>query len=61
MKLSFAEAKGIQKYNKFAAGEGEEGTEQLESSTNGGAYEKSGQSVIATLKTNPASNLGVTK
>jgi hypothetical protein len=61
MKLSFAEAKGIQKYNKFAAGEGEAGEEQLESSTNGGAYEKSGQSVIATLKTNPASNLGVTK
>jgi len=59
-KLSFAETKGIQKYSKFLAGEGEAGEEQLESSVSGGAYEKSGQSVIATLKSVPASNLGVT-
>jgi hypothetical protein len=60
-KLTFAESKGVQKYTKFAAGEGEAGEEQLESSTNGGAYEKSGQSVIATLKSVPAGNLGGTK
>jgi len=58
-KLTFAEASGIQKYNHFVEGEG--GTEQLESSTNGAAFEKSGQSVIATLKSTPASNLGFTK
>jgi hypothetical protein len=60
-KLTFAEAKGIQKYNKFVVGEGEAGTEQLESSTNGAAFEKSGQSAIATLKSVPAGNLGGTK
>jgi hypothetical protein len=59
-KLTFAESKGIQKYTKFVAGEGEAGEEQLESSVGGGAYEKSGQSVIATLKSTPASNLGFT-
>jgi len=58
-KLTLAEAKGVQKYSKFIEGEG--GTEQLEASVAGGAYEKSGQSVIATLKSTPASNLGVTK
>jgi hypothetical protein len=59
-KLTFAESKGKQKYNKFIAGEGEAGEEQLESSVGGGAYELSGQSVIATLKTIPAGNLGIT-
>jgi hypothetical protein len=59
-KLTFAEAKGIQKYVKFVAGEGEAGEEQLESSVGGAAFEKSGQSVIATLKTTPAGQLGVT-
>jgi hypothetical protein len=59
-KLSFAEAKGIQKYTKFIAGEGEAGTEQLESSVSGNPYELSGQSVIVTLKSTPASNLGFT-
>jgi len=59
-KLTFAETKGIQKYSKFLAGEGEAGEEQLESSVGGGAFEKSGQSVIATLKSVPASNLGNT-
>jgi hypothetical protein len=58
-KLTLAEAKGVQKYSKFI--EGEAGTEQLEASVGGGAYEKSGQSVIATLKSSPASNLGFTK
>ena len=58
-KLSFADAKSIQKYTKFVEGEG--GTEQLESNTNGAGYGTSGQSVIATLKSNPASNLGITK
>jgi len=58
-KLTFAESKGIQKYTKFTEGEG--GTEQLEASTGGGPFEKSGQSVIATLKTTPAGQLGVTK
>jgi hypothetical protein len=58
-KLTFAESKGVQKYSKFTEGEG--GTEQLEASTGGGPFEKSGQSVIATLKTTPAGQLGVTK
>jgi hypothetical protein len=59
-KLSLAEAKGKQKYAKFIEGEG--GEEQLEASVAGGAFEKSGQSVIATLKTSPAAgNLGFTK
>lgn len=59
-KLTLAEAKGIQKYSKFLEGEG--GTEQLEASVSGNPYEKSGQSVIATLKTSPAAgNLGFTK
>jgi hypothetical protein len=57
-KLTFAESKGIQKYSKFVEGEG--GTEQLESNA-GAGFEKSGQSVIATLKTTPAGQLGVTK
>jgi hypothetical protein len=60
-KLVFAEAKGVQKYSKFVVGEGEAGTEQLESSTNGAKFEKSGQSASATLKSTPASNLGITK
>jgi hypothetical protein len=60
-KLTFAEAKGIQKYTKFLAGEGEAGTEQLSNNNNGGAFELSGQSVIATLKSVPAGNLGITK
>jgi hypothetical protein len=59
-KLTFAESAGIQKYSKFA--EGEAGTEQLESSIGGGAFEKSGQSVIATITTVPVTwGLGVTK
>jgi len=57
-KLTFAETKGIQKYTKFVEGEG--GEEQLESNT-GAGFEKSGQSVIATLTTKPAGQLGVTK
>jgi len=59
--LAFAESKGIQKYTKFLAGEGEAGTEQLESSTNGGAPEPSGQSVKVTLATSPAGQLGYTE
>jgi hypothetical protein len=59
-KLAFAEAKGIQKYTKFLAGEGEAGEEQLENSVSGNPYEKAGQSVTATLKSIPASNLGNT-
>jgi hypothetical protein len=56
-KLTFAETNGVQKYTHFEG----EGAEQLESNSNGGAFEKSGQSVIATLKSVPASNLGYTK
>lgn len=56
-KLTFAETAGVQKYTHFEG----EAPEQLESSANGGAFEKSGQSVIATLKSVPAGNLGVTK
>jgi hypothetical protein len=58
-KLTFAEAAGIQKYKAFTQGEG--GSEQLSSTINGGSPELSGQSVIATLKSTPASNLGFTK
>jgi hypothetical protein len=57
-KLTFAEAGGIQKFNKFL---GEVGSEQLESKSGEGAFEKSGQSVIATLKAAGTSNLGMTK
>jgi len=59
-KLTFAEKEGIQKYVKFVPGEGEAGEEQLEGNT-GAGFEKSGQSVIATLKTTLAGQLGVTK
>jgi hypothetical protein len=57
-KLTFAEAGGIQKFNKFV---GEAGSEQLESKAGEGGFEKSGQSVIATLKAAGVSNLGMTK
>jgi hypothetical protein len=60
MGLVFAESKGIQKYTKFVAGEGEAGEEQLESSVGGAAFEKSGQSVSAKLVSNPKSNLNTT-
>jgi hypothetical protein len=62
LKLTFSQAKGVQKYTKFFAGEGEEGTEQLSASIGGGPFELSGLSAVATLKTTPfASNLGLTK
>jgi hypothetical protein len=61
-KITFAEAKGIQKYVEFIEGPEKGQKEQLESSIGGAAYEKSGQSVITTLKTVPESwELGVTK
>jgi hypothetical protein len=56
-KLTFAETEGKQKYQNFLS----EAPEQLESSTNGGAFEKSGQSVVVTIKSTPAGNLGFTK
>jgi len=65
-KLSFAEALGKQKYEKFVTGEcggnaNDCGPEQLTSTVNG-TPELGGQSVIATLKTLPfASKLGFTK
>ena len=52
----------IQKYVEFIEGPEKGQKEQLESSIGGAAYEKSGQSVITTLKTVPESwELGVTK
>ena len=58
-KLTFAETlskQTIQKFDTEAEGE------QLESSLKGAEYEKSGQKVVATLKTAPiAGNLGATK
>ena len=61
-KITFAEAAGIQKYVEFIEGPEKGQKEQLESSIGGAAYEKSGQSVIATLKTVPETwGLGVTK
>jgi hypothetical protein len=59
--LTFTEVKGIQKYTKFLAGEGEAGTEQLESNTNGGPFELSGQSVKVVLATSPVGLLGYTE
>jgi hypothetical protein len=66
-KLTFAQSLGVQKYTKFVTGEcggnaNDCGPEQLESNTNGGEFEKGGQSQIVTLKTVPfASKLGFTK
>jgi len=66
-KLTLAQSLGVQKYTKFLTGEcggnaNDCGPEQLESNTNGGAFEKGGQSQIVTLKTIPfASKLGFTK
>jgi len=57
-KLTFAQAAGVQKFSKFL---GEVGSEQLESKTGEGGYEKGGQSVVATLKAEGVSNLGMTK
>jgi len=57
-KLTFAESAGKQKFNKFI---GEAGSEQLESKAGDGGFEKSGQSVVATLKATGVSNLGFTK
>jgi hypothetical protein len=58
MKLTFAQALSKQKVVKFDT---EAVGEQLESSLKGAAYETSGQKVIATLKAEGVSNLGVTK
>jgi hypothetical protein len=66
-KLTLAQSGGIQKYTKFLTGEcggnaNDCGPEQLESNTNGGEFEKGGQSQIVTLKTVPFPyKLGVTK
>jgi hypothetical protein len=58
-KLTFAEKEGHQKWVKFL---GEAGTEQLESKTGEGEYEKAGQSVIVALRTEPKTwEIGVTK
>jgi hypothetical protein len=61
-KLTLAESGGIQKYTSFSEGPEAGQKEQLEAKVGEGAYEKSGQSVIATLKTVPATwMIGVTK
>jgi hypothetical protein len=61
-KITFAEKEGIQKYLSFSEGPEAGEKEQLESKVGEGGYEKSGQSVIVTLKTVPATwMLGVTK
>jgi hypothetical protein len=61
-KLTLAEAGGIQKYTSFSEGPEAGQKEQLEAKVGEGGYEKSGQSVIATLKTVPATwEVGVTK
>jgi hypothetical protein len=57
-KLTFAETLGKQKFTKFI---GEVGSEQLQSKTGEGSYENGGQSVVATLKAEGVSNLGMTK
>jgi hypothetical protein len=65
-KLTFAQTGGLQKYTHFIGGTPEQLTSVVsEFSTEKGEYvtheELSGQSVIATLKTAVAGNLGVTK
>jgi hypothetical protein len=61
-KLTFAEAAGLQKYTSFSEGPEAGQKEQLEAKVGEGGFEKSGQSVIATLKTVPSTwGLGVTK
>jgi hypothetical protein len=61
-KLTLAEAGGIQKYTSFSEGPEAGQKEQLEAKVGEGGFEKSGQSVIATLKTVPATwEIGVTK
>jgi len=61
-KLTLAESAGIQKYTSFAEGPEAGQKEQLEAKVGEGGFEKSGQSVIATLKTVPATwEIGVTK
>lgn len=58
-KLTFAQSAGKQKWTKFL---GESGSEQLQSKSGEGAYESAGQSVIATLHTEPKTwEIGVTK
>jgi hypothetical protein len=59
LKLTYAQTKGIQKYVKFV--EGESGSEQLEASVGGSRYEPWGWSLILTLQSTPASNLGFTR
>jgi hypothetical protein len=61
-KLTLAEAGGIQKYTSFSEGPEAGQKEQLEAKVGEGGFEKSGQSVIASLKTVPATwGVGVTK
>lgn len=61
-KLTLAESGGIQKYTAFSEGPEAGEEEQLEAKIGEGGFEKSGQSVVATLKTVPATwGLGVTK
>jgi hypothetical protein len=61
-KLSLVESAGIQKYTSFVEGPESGQKEQLEAKVGEGGYEKSGQSVVATLKTVPATwEIGVTK
>jgi hypothetical protein len=61
-KLSLVESAGIQKYTSFVEGPEAGEKEQLEAKVGEGGYEKSGQSVVATLKTVPATwEIGVTK
>jgi hypothetical protein len=59
-KLTYAETKGIQKYRKFVAGEGEAGEEQELWSVGGAEYEPWGWSQIWTIKSTLPGNLGVT-
>jgi hypothetical protein len=61
-KITFAESAGIQKYTSFSEGPEKGEREQLEAKVGEGSFEKSGQSVIVSLKTVPSTwGLGVTK
>jgi hypothetical protein len=59
-KLTYAASQGIQRYKKFLPGEGEAGEEQIEQNS-GAGFEDLGINAIATIKTTPAGEFGITK
>ena len=61
-KLTYAQSHGIQKYTRFAVGEGEAGTEQAAWTFNGGPLTNAGVQYTVSLESTPVKgNLGITK